>query len=430
VLTLYTWALRLLWPYGMLRLWLRGFRNRDYWQRIPERFGFVEPLTGPRVIWVHAVSVGEVRAAAPLVKKLCDRCPDHQILVTTMTPTGSATVASLFGDRVVTCYVPYDYPSAVRRFLDRIRPEVLIVMETELWPNIFHACNARNIPVAVTNVRMSESSMRRYLRIAPKLTRATLGQVRLLAVQSNADAERLLKLGADPSRLQVTGSIKFELALPASLGEAAEVLRRDWGADRPIWVAASTHGDEESRVLGIHRELKSKPAFSNALLVVVPRHPERFQPVVKICQRLNYKVALRSQHSGPLDPSVDVLLGDTMGELMLFYGACDVAFIGGSLVPTGGHNLLEAAALGKPVVFGPHMFNFAEIAQLTLERGAGVQVRDSHELLEEITAFLSDANKRDRAGEAGRKLVEENRGALQRTMKLLEPLLPVTTIIN
>lgn len=424
MLTLYTWLLRLLWPYGMLRLWLRGFRNRDYWERIPERFGFVEPFEGPPVIWVHAVSVGEVRAAAPLVKKLCDRCPDNQILVTTMTPTGSATVASLFGDRVVTCYIPYDYPSAVRRFLDRIRPQMLIVMETELWPNLFHACSERSIPVAVTNVRMSESSMQRYLRIAPALTRATLARVQLLAVQSSTDAERLLKLGADPRRLHVTGSIKFELALPASLAEAAEVLRRDWGTDRPIWVAASTHGDEESRVLGIHRELQSRPEFKNALLVVVPRHPERFQPVVKICQRLNYKVSLRSQHRGPLDPNVDVVLGDTMGELMLFYGACDVAFIGGSMVPTGGHNVLEAAALGKPVVFGPHMFNFTEIAQLTLERGAGVQVRDGEQLLQEIAAFLGDADKRDRAGEAGRKLVEENRGALQRTMRLLEPLLP------
>lgn len=266
--------------------------------------------------------------------------------------------------------------------------------------------------------------MQRYLRIAPALTRATLARVQLLAVQSSTDAERLLKLGADPRRLHVTGSIKFELALPASLAEAAEVLRRDWGTDRPIWVAASTHGDEESRVLGIHRELQSRPEFKNALLVVVPRHPERFQPVVKICQRLNYKVSLRSQHRGPLDPNVDVVLGDTMGELMLFYGACDVAFIGGSMVPTGGHNVLEAAALGKPVVFGPHMFNFTEIAQLTLERGAGVQVRDGEQLLQEIAAFLGDADKRDRAGEAGRKLVEENRGALQRTMRLLEPLLP------
>jgi 3-deoxy-D-manno-octulosonic-acid transferase len=424
VLSFYTWLLRLLFPYILVRLWLRGFRNRAYWQRITERFGFVPRLDGQRIIWIHAVSVGEVRAAVPLVKQLWDRCPNCRILITTMTPTGSATVASLFDDRVSHCYVPYDYPFAVRRFLARVRPTLLLVMETELWPNLFHLCREREIPVVVTNVRMSESSMRKYLKLAPTLTRKTLAQVRLLAAQSDADAARLLTLGAEQNKVQVTGSIKFELALPASLAEKAEVLRREWGVDRPVWIAASTHDGEEEYALNVHGDLRRQAAFSNALLVLVPRHPERFPMAAKLCKRLDYNVALRSQHRGPLGADVDVLLGDTMGELMLFFGACDVAFVGGSLVPTGGHNLLEAEALGKPVVFGPHMFNFAEIAQLTLERGAGVQVQDGLQLFQELAAYLGDAERRDRAGEAGRKLVEENRGALKRTMKLLEPLLP------
>ncbi len=429
MLTFYTWLLRLLCPIALLRLAWRGFKNHDYWRRVPERFGFVPKLDAARTIWIHAVSVGEARAAAPLVKKLWDRCPDHRILITTMTPTGSATVVSLFGDRVEHCYVPYDLPSAVRRFLDRMRPECAIIMETELWPNLYHQCKARGIPIAVTNVRMSESTMRRYLRLAAGLTRATLAQVRILAAQSKADAERLLKLGAAPEKVHVTGSIKFELALPASLAEAAEVLRRDWGHDRQVWVAASTHEGEEELVLAAHRQLRTQARFKDALLVLVPRHPERFGAVAKLCRKSGFNVALRSQHQGALEPAVEVLVGDTMGELMLFYGACDCAFVGGSLVPTGGHNLLEAEALAKPVVFGPHMFNFVEITQLTLERGAGVQVADATQLASAIADFIGNANRRDRAGEAGRKMVEENRGALERTMRLLGQLLPFTVSI-
>jgi 3-deoxy-D-manno-octulosonic-acid transferase len=421
---LYSLLLYLLLPVALVRIGLRGLRNHDYWKRVRERFGFAPSLPAGRLIWLHAVSVGEARAAAPLVKKLWERCPDHRVLITTMTPTGSATVRALFGERVEHCYAPWDLPGAVRRFLDRMRPEFLIVMETELWPNIFHQCTERGIPVVVTNVRMSESSMDKYLRLAASLTRATLAHVRLLAAQTQADAERLLRLGAKPESVQVTGSIKFELALPASLSEAAEVLRRNWGADRAVWVAASTHDGEEAQVLMAHRWLRAQEKFRDALLVLVPRHPERFASVVKLARKEGYSVAQRSERPGALDASVDVLVGDTMGELMLFYGACDCAFVGGSLVSVGGHNVLEAAALGKPVVFGPHMFNFAEIAQLTLERGAGVRVQTASQLAVAIEDYLGNPNRRDEAGSAGKKLVEENRGALERTMKLLGPLLP------
>jgi 3-deoxy-D-manno-octulosonic-acid transferase len=297
-------------------------------------------------------------------------------------------------------------------------------METELWPNLFHECRARDIPLLVANVRLSERSARRYRRVAA-LVRATLGQVSRFGVQNEADAARLRALGAASERVVVTGSIKFELSLPASLIESAEVLRRTWGADRPVWLAASTHDGEDEPLLLAHADLRRQARFANALLVLVPRHPERFGTVVKLSRKLGFNTAQRSLVPGLLDPDVEVLVGDTMGELQLFYAAVDVAFIGGSLVTTGGHNLLEASAVGKPVVFGPHMFNFTEIATMTLERGAGVQVRAVAELVPAIGDFLGNANRRFGAGEAGRKMVEENRGALVHTVKLIEELLPV-----
>lgn len=418
--TLYTWVLRVLFPLLFVRLALRGLKNRDYWRRIPERFGFVARLPDARVIWIHAVSVGETRAAAPLVKALSDYYPAHRIVITTMTPTGSATVRNLFAESVAHCYVPYDYPSAVKRFLERTHPAMAIIMETELWPNLFHACRAREIPLLVANVRMSGRSMRGYQRFA-RLTRATLLQVSALAVQSAVEAQRLRTLGALPETVHVTGSMKFEMRLPASLTEQAEVLRRAWGQDRPVWIAASTHEGEDELVLAAFAEVRRQ--FPNALLVLVPRHPERFSAVTRLCQKA-FGTAQRSQQRGPMDAEVAVLVGDTMGELQLFFAACDVAFVGGSLVATGGHNLLEPAAVGKPSVFGPHMFNFSEIAALTLERGAGVQIDSATELAPVVAKLLADPAQRDAVGQAGRKLVEENRGALERTLVLIEKLLP------
>jgi 3-deoxy-D-manno-octulosonic-acid transferase len=276
--------------------------------------------------------------------------------------------------------------------------------------------------VFVTNVRMSESSMRKYQRFA-SLARATLQQVSRFAAQSPADAQRLLTLGAGPESVTVTGSIKFEINAGASLRESAEVLRIAWGQDRPVWLAASTHQGEEETVLAALTQLKQHKRFANMLLVLVPRHPERFAAVARLCRKSGFRVAVRSENRGALAAEVEILVGDTMGELQLFFGAADVAFIGGSLVPTGGHNLLEASALGKPVVFGPHMFNFQEISQMTLERGAGVQIQAPSELAPAISDFLGNANRRDSAGEAGRRMVEENRGALAANMRILEQLL-------
>lgn len=416
---IYSLVLYILVPAVLVRLLLRGMRNSGYWHRWGERFGFVESLAD-RPLWVHAVSVGEVRAAVPLVAALEQRYPGQRILVTTMTPTGSRQVRELFAGRVAHCYVPYDLPSAVRRFLRRTRPRIALIMETELWPNLFHFCAAAAVPIVVANVRMSEKSMLRYQRFAA-FTRLTLSQVRLFAAQSDADAARLRTLGAEPGRVHVTGSMKFEITPPASLRERAEALRRQWGVQRPVWIAASTREGEDELVLEQFRLLKRQ--ISALLLVLVPRHPERFANVTRLCRRAGFEVALRSEQRDALKPEIDILVGDTMGELALLYAASDVAFVGGSLVPTGGHNLLEPAAAGVAVVFGPHMFNFAEIARLTRERGAGRQVRDSAEMGIAVGAYLENPNLRFNAGDAGRKMVEENRGALERTLALVEPLI-------
>ncbi|BAU50335.1 3-deoxy-D-manno-octulosonic acid transferase [Sulfurifustis variabilis] len=437
LLRLYSAAFYALVPFILLRLFWRGIRalvgetrSADgtrsglrlpgYWRRISERFGHIGPIDRP-VIWLHAVSVGETQAAAPLVRALLDRFPRYRLLVTTMTPTGSATVRRLFDDEVAHCYVPYDLPSAVGRFLDRVQPAIAIVMETELWPNLFHLCRDRGIPVMVANLRLSERAVQRYLRF-PRLMRATLAQATVLAPQTQADAERVRRLGAPGEIVHVTGSIKFDVNLSASVREATEVLRGQWGRDRPVWLAASTHEGEEELVLAARTQLTRR--FPDHLLVIVPRHPERFAPVARLTKKSGCRTALWSERRGPIDAAVEVLIGDTMGELQLFYGAADVAFIGGSLVPTGGHNLLEAAAVGTPVVFGPHMHNFTEIARLTLERGAGVQVMNATQLAPAISDFMGNANRRFNAGEAGKRMVAENRGAVERTLELIGKLIP------
>jgi 3-deoxy-D-manno-octulosonic-acid transferase len=405
--------LYLLSPLALLRLGWRGSRNPAYWRRWPERFGFVPAAPAPGGIWLHAVSVGETRAAQPLVRALLQRYPQRRITLTTMTPTGSAQVRELFGTQVDHCYVPYDLPGAVARFLDRVRPGLALIMETELWPNLFHACHARGIPLMVANVRMSEKSQRGYLKF-PALTRTTLECVTLLAVQTDADAGRMRALGAPAARVQVTGSIKFDYQPPADAPARARVLRQAWGAQRPVWVAASTRDGEEGAVLDAYRDLKAR--FPTLLLVLVPRHPERFAEVARLCRQRGYGVALRSAGLAAASAATDILVGDTMGELAVFYAAADVAYVGGSLVPTGGHNILEASAAGVPVVFGPHMFNFQDISRLTLERGAGRQVRDAASLAGAVGEFLHDATQRQAAGEAGRRMVEQNRGALEATL--------------
>jgi 3-deoxy-D-manno-octulosonic-acid transferase len=425
MLKLYSLLLPLLIPVVILHLLIRGLKNPDYFRRWGERFGFNKITPDAPVIWVHAVSVGEARAAVPLINELFNRYPDTPVLVTTMTPTGSTEILRQLGDRVLHCYVPYDLSWSVNRFLNQLRPCLAVTLETELWPNIFNGCKQRGIPIVVANARMSESSMRGYLRFE-KLTRSTLEQVSLIAAQSRADARRLQRMGAPSEIISITGSIKFEIKLPASLREAAESLRRDFGSMRPVWIAASTHDDEEKKVLVAFRELRRK--YPDLLLLLVPRHPERFLSVAKISRRDGFNTVLRSELQGPVSEDTEVIVADSMGELLKLYTASDVAFVGGSLVPVGGHNVLEACAVGLPVIFGPHMFNFDEISQLTLSRKAGIQVDSNRDLVAAVETYLDDANLRFETGEKGKKLVQQNRGALERTSELIFALAENTCI--
>ncbi|HEC13842.1 MAG TPA: 3-deoxy-D-manno-octulosonic acid transferase [Acidiferrobacteraceae bacterium] len=420
MIRLYSLILYVLLPWLLVRLLWRGLRNPAYWRRWGERFGYQFPDASD-VYWVHAVSVGEVRAAVPLINRLLERYPGCRVLVTTMTPTGSDQVGQILADRVVHSYVPYDYPGAVTRFLDHCRPRLVVIMETELWPNLFHACHARSIPLLVANVRLSEKSARGYERFS-RLSRSTLEQVGLFGVQSEVDAQRLRRIGAPLMTVRVTGNIKFELQLTASLFEVGEALRRDWGASRNVLLAASTRDGEEEQILKALPDIKKR--FADLLLVLVPRHPERFSVVGQLCRKAGYKVVLRSDFkSQALDESAEILIGDTMGELLLFYAAADVAFVGGSLVNTGGHNILEACAVGTPVVFGMSMFNFSEVSQMVIDRSAGMQVKDTGELSTAVIRYLEDPSRRFDAGEAGKKLIEENKGALGRTLALVDELI-------
>jgi 3-deoxy-D-manno-octulosonic-acid transferase len=412
----------LLLPYAIGNLIWRGLRYSEYWHRWPERFGFVARSSGQRTLWVHAVSVGEVRSAAPLVNALAERYPNHRIVVTTMTPTGSRQVRELFGDRVSHCYVPFDFPDAVRRFLDRVRPEAAVIAETEFWPNIFAECGRRRIPLLLVNGRVSQASLRGYLRV-PNIARAMLANADLFCAQTRVDAQRLRNLGVPDHLIHVTGNLKFDVELPAPLLEEARALREQWGRSRPVLIAASTHAGEERKVLESFAWLKRR--YPALLLVLVPRHPERFQAVARLCRKHGFAVALRSRSAGPLPAGTEVLVGDTMGELQRLYAASDVAFIGGSLVPHGGQNLLEACAVHVPVVFGPHMFHFEEISAMALERGAARQVHDARGLADAIELYFDQPDLRRAAGNAAHTLVTDNRGALGRTLALVEEALPV-----
>jgi len=412
---LYTLLLYLMSPLVLVRLAWRGLASPGYWHRWPERFGAITPPVGKHVIWIHAVSVGEVQAAEPLVRALLDRYPEYSILVTTVTPTGSARVRALFGDAVAHVYAPYDLPGAVARFLGRVRPQLAVVMETELWPNLYHACQRKLIPLLLVNARLSARSLSGYRKVRG-LIAGTLSAVTEIAAQSEQDAERFESLGADAGCITVTGNMKFEQKVPSSLLESAEVLRRDWGVGRPVWIAASTHEGEDELLLDAYRQIRQQ--FNDCLLVLVPRHPERFESVAALCRSRGYNTVLRSERQ-PCLPETHVFVGDSMGELPLFYAAADVAFVGGSLVPHGGHNLLEPAALGIPVVTGPHLFNFTEISRLLLSAGACEIVENIPGLQKTVARWLGDANERHRVGERGRLVVEKNRGALKAVLKIV-----------
>jgi 3-deoxy-D-manno-octulosonic-acid transferase len=399
--------------------WLiRGITNRSYLQRIGERLGIGYPRL-ERCIWIHAVSVGEVVAAVPLIRSLGKRYPERPLLVTTVTPTGAARVASLFGDDVHHTYIPFEAPHVVNRFFNATNPDIALVLETEIWPNLYRGCGVRDIPLVLVSARISPRSVRSYRRLLP-LFRETLSHGIIIAAQSDADAERFLSLGAAPERTRVTGNIKFDVELPPDLPVRGRQLRKELFGDRPVWIAASTHEGEEEIVLEAQQILlRDNPGL---LLVLVPRHPQRFQGVREMITRRGLNVVARTD-GNPCRASTQVFLGDTMGELPLFYAASDVAFVGGSLVPIGGHNLLEPAALGVPLLSGPHVFNAQEIANLFVDSGVCRLVDDAGALAAEVNRLLSDEQTASRLGDAGRDILERNRGALARLIAMIEPLL-------
>lgn len=408
-------------PLIVARLWWRGRRAPAYRQRIGERFGYFSQQISPAGIWVHAVSVGEVIAATPLVRALLQRHPNTAITITTMTPTGSERVQALFGETVNHVYAPYDLPHCVARFLRRVNPSLLVIIETELWPNTIHACAVRNIPVILANARLSEKSARGYQRFGA-LTTPMLHELSKVIAQNSEDGARFIQLGLPAQNLVVSGSIKFDISLDAELLARAERQRSEWReSGRFIWIAASTHVGEDEVVLQAHRQLLTQ--FPNALLILVPRHPERFNDVAKLIAGNNFKLIRRSA-SVDMANDISVLLGDTMGELLFFYGCADCAFVGGSLVARGGHNTLEPAAWGLPIITGMSDFNFREISSLLQRADALIVARDSTELSAELTELAGNAVLRSQRGDAAKGVIAANRGALEKLIGEIEIYLP------
>jgi 3-deoxy-D-manno-octulosonic-acid transferase len=415
---LYTLAAYFLAPVFCGVLWFRSLRDPRYRKNFAQRFGWGDPMPEGS-IWVHAVSVGEVQAAAAFVRTLYDRYPGIPLVVTTLTPTGDERARTLLGDRANIRYLPLDLPGSVKRFFERVKPRIAVIFETELWPNIYHECGRRRIPLVLASARLSPQAMTRYQRFIG-LFRQVLSNRVVVAAQGEGDAERFLSLGSDPDTTHVTGNLKFDFAVPANVKTNGADLRAQYAADRPVWVAGSTHAGEEAQLLEAHREVRK--IHPGAILVMVPRHPQRFSEVTTWLEKQNVRFIRRSQPSART-PDLEVLLVDTLGELLDFYAMGDVAFVGGTLVPVGGHNLLEPAALGLPVLAGPNNFNSADIVKILVDRGAAQIVNDPKELARRVAGLLSNPQDRARIGAIGKECVEDNRGALDKLLGLIDPLL-------
>ncbi len=418
---LYSLLLYLLVPFVVLRLLWLGKKNPHYLRRWPERFGFTRsPDADRKQIWIHAVSVGEIQAARPLVEYLQRHYPEYSILLTSVTPTGAVTAEQLFGGKISHRYIPYDLPSAISRFLDTIRPCAVLILETEIWPNLYRQCRERDIPLALINARLSEKSFRGY-KFVPGLIKSTLQSVTLIAAQSSMDAERFISLGVSPDSLLVTGNLKFDIRTPHSVLEQAAAIRRVCSVHRPVWIAASTHEGEEELVLQAMQAIREQAP--DCLLILAPRHPHRCPSVRQICEKRGFKTTIYTEMQDYNEKSAVIIL-DVLGQLVSWYGAADLAFVGGSLVPVGGHNMLEPAALGRPVICGPHVFNFREIADLLDDAGALIRINNPHELSARVLELLADANLRDQAGNRAKAVVEENQGTMARLARVLNRIIP------
>jgi 3-deoxy-D-manno-octulosonic-acid transferase len=411
---IYTLAVLALLPWALLHLLWRARRQPEYLRHWGERFGMFGAVSPAPTLWLHAVSVGETRAAQPLVAALRQRYPDHRILFTHMTPTGRATSEALFGDSVDRIYLPYDTPWAMRRFLRHYRPEFGLIMETELWPNLIAACRRESVPLRLVNARLSQRSAGRYAKF-PALTREALRGLVAIGAQSTADAARLEALGAQG--VTVTGNIKFDIEAPEQQLALGREFRLRYGS-RPVWLVASTREGEEVLILDAWKRVGAGDA---ALLIIVPRHPQRFDEVSRLAAERGFVVQRRSEDS-PVAPATQVLIGDSMGEMFAYYASADIAFIGGSLLDFGSQNLIEAAACGTPVLIGPSTRNFAEVAREAIACGAALSIGDADDLVKQVNALLADVDRRLQTGNAGRAFAERHRGATARTLELISPV--------
>ena len=413
---LYSLLIALSMPFVLGYFAVRGFRDRAYLGRWSERFGFIPASAKRGGILVHAASVGEFNAASPLIKALLKTYPELPLTVTTLTPTGSERVQNDLGDKVFHCYIPFDLAGAVSRFLMRLQPSMIIVMETEIWPNLYLQAQDLNIPLLMANARLSGRSVRRFQHMSG-FVRDILQSVSWIGAQSSEDADRLVSCGADPHDIRMTGNLKFDLNVPASLEEKSAALRARWNSDRPVLVAGSTHEADEAVVIPAFVELLEN--LPDALLILVPRYPERFSRAAQLAKAAGLRTELRSQGEA-CSRQAQCFVIDTIGELMIYYACADLTFVGGSMGEQGGHNPLEPAALGKPVLLGPNMVNAREIASQLIQSNAARLVNDRLEFQKTAEEILTDGILRDRMGQAGQELVENNKGALDLTLSAVK----------
>jgi len=400
----------------LIFFWLvKSLLNKSYLDRLTQRFGFGYPKLNSSSIWIHAVSVGEVQASIPLVNELKHHYPQKEIIITTVTPTGSKQVKNIFKGAVKTSYIPFETNFAIKKFFDSINPSVALIMETELWPNLYKECGTRGIPLILVSARISEKSLINYKRFLP-LFRDTLSHGILIAAQSQIDADRFLALGASKDRTWIMGNIKFDFKLPEEILTKAKIHRSKIFPRRQIWIAASTHDHEEEIILEAHKKISEK--IENTLLILVPRHPERFAKITQILKEDKWKYSKKSDDQD-ITESCQVLLIDTIGELLFFYACSDVAFVGGSLLPLGGHNLLEPAAIGLPIITGAHTFNQKEMTDRLAQANALRIVYNANSLSSDVIFFLTNAEESKNAGQRGKLIVESNKGAIKSLMKRL-----------
>ncbi|MBT5408226.1 MAG: 3-deoxy-D-manno-octulosonic acid transferase [Gammaproteobacteria bacterium] len=409
----YTVLIILSLPFALLRILLRDAKNSNWIRKLKNQLGFVPKIPG-KVIWLHCVSVGEFNAAKPLIDMIFINFPLHQIVISTTTITGSEAVEKYYKSQVIHCFFPFDVPFIVSSFLKKIKPVACILLETEIWPNLITKLKHKNIPVMLVNARLSKKSYKKYKKFSPKLINMTLNNLSLICSQNESSSKRLISLGAT-NNIITTGSLKFDSNEPNN-SETIQALKNITG-DRKIVVFASTRKGEEFQIIKSYLKLKSK---FNALLIIVPRHPERFNEVFSMANETGLNVKRRSL-GGHCEQDTDILIGDSMGEMMSYLIISDIAFIGGSLTNNGGQNMLEAASLSKPIIFGPSVFNFEEISKRLLDDGSAIQVRNAEELMKTISELLLDDEKRRLIGESAKTTFENNRGATTKIFNAIAP---------